>query len=119
MPPEAESLLGDHTHAAWQMRKLFSAPLVAVLAVLLCAFFALVRYPAVEATDAHVSQYYTFFIHIMIMIFVGAARPPPRRSHAALTVLQIVSESGARLVCRFRLPDDLLEVLPCRTASPK
>lgn len=88
MPPEAESLLGDHTHAAWQMRKLFSAPLVAVLAVLLCAFFALVRYPAVEATDAHVNQYYTFFIHIMIMIFVGAARPPPG-SHAPLIQCKI------------------------------
>ncbi len=118
MPPEAEPLLGEQPHAVWQMRKLFSAPLVAVLALLLGAFFALVRYPAYEATDAHVNQYYTFFIHIMIMIFVGVATPP-RHSHAALTVLQVVNKSRARLVCRFRLPDDLPEVCPCQTASPE
>ena len=118
MPPEAETLLGEHAQPAWQMRKLFSAPLVAVLALLLGAFFALVRYPAVEATDAHVNQYYTFFIHIMIMIFVGAASPSralPRCSGSARRKI----ESGARRVCRFRLPDDLPEVCPSQFASPK
>ena len=62
------------------MRKAFSAPLVAVLAVLLGAFFGLVQYPAQEATDNHVNRYYTFFIHIMIMIFVGALDYTPTTS---------------------------------------
>ena len=64
----------------WQMRKVFSAPLVAFLAVLLAAFFALVRYPALEATDDHVNQYYMFFIHILIMIFMGAYVPLIRQA---------------------------------------
>ena len=76
MPSDAaEPLLGEHGSLHWQMRKVFSAPLAAVLAVLLAAFFALVRYPALEATDDHVNQYYMFFIHILIMIFVGAGVP--------------------------------------------
>ena len=79
MPADTEApLLSEHAHAAWQMRKLFSAPLVAVIAVILGAFFALVQYPEYNATDAHVNQYYTYFIHIMIMIFVGAAGSPGR-----------------------------------------
>ena len=57
------------------MRKVFSAPLVAVIVALLAAFFALVRYPALEATDDHVNQYYMFLVHILIMIFVGACVP--------------------------------------------
>lgn len=76
MPSDAaEALLGEHGSTHWQMRKVFSAPLVAVIVALLAAFFALVRYPVLEATDDHVNQYYMFFIHILIMIFVGTRVP--------------------------------------------
>ena len=67
-----EPLLGGHGgHPAWDMRRAFSAPLAVLLAVLLGAFFALVKYPELVATDAHVSQYYMFYIHVAIMIYVG------------------------------------------------
>lgn len=29
------------------------------------------RYPELKATDAHVGQYYMFYIHVAIMIYVG------------------------------------------------
>lgn len=29
------------------------------------------RYPELAATDAHVSQYYMWYIHVAIMIYVG------------------------------------------------
>ena len=29
------------------------------------------RYPELTATDAHVTQYYMFYIHVAIMIYVG------------------------------------------------
>ena len=81
MPSDAaEALLGEHGSSHWQMRKVFSAPLIAVIVVILAAFFAIVRYPALEATDDHVNQYYMFFIHILIMIFVGACVPWTLRS---------------------------------------
>ena len=72
----SEPLLGEHEHLATGMRKVFSAPLAVFLAVLLGAFFGLVQYPT-HATDEHVSRYYTFYIHIMVMIFVGALSLAP------------------------------------------
>jgi hypothetical protein len=35
------------------------------------AMLLLRRYPELKATDAHVGQYYMFYIHVAIMIYVG------------------------------------------------
>ena len=113
MPSDAaEPLLGEHGSSHWQMRKVFSIPLVAVTMVLLAAFFALVRYPALGATDDHVNQYYMFFIHILIMIFVGTCLPLDfeklgSKMTCCLVVYQLSCWCTAR---RFWLSDDFFEV---------
>ncbi len=106
----SEPLLGEHGYPARGMRNVFSAPLVAVLAILLGLFFRLVQYPAQEATDNHVNRYYTFFIHIMIMIFVGALNRAP----ATLGFLRQYSKAANRqvhLTCRFWVSYDLPEAV--------
>ncbi|CAK0782997.1 hypothetical protein CVIRNUC_006192 [Coccomyxa viridis] len=68
----AEPLLGGHHPSKpFDLRATFSAPLAVLCAVFLALFFVFVRYPELTATDAHVTQYYMFYIHVAIMIYVG------------------------------------------------
>jgi hypothetical protein len=64
-------LLGDHAHPTWNLRASFSAPLAVVAVALLGAFIGLVKYPELTSTDAHVNQYYMYYIHVAIMIYIG------------------------------------------------
>lgn len=64
-------LLSGHGHPVWNLRTTFSALLAVVMAAILGVFIAYVKYPELESTDAHVNQYYMYYIHVAIMIFVG------------------------------------------------
>ncbi len=84
----AVPLLSGHAHPTWNLRTTFSAPLAVILAALLGVFIAYVKYPELESTDAHVNQYYMYYIHVAIMIFVGFGCAPliallPRHSQLA------------------------------------
>ena len=70
-PSTTVPLMGGHAHIVWDLKTTFAAPLAVVLAVLLAAFLALVKYPELLATDAHVAQYYMYYIHVAIMIYIG------------------------------------------------
>ncbi len=64
-------LLSGHAHRTWNLRTTFSAPLTIITAAIFGVFIAYVRYPELESTDAHVNQYYMYYIHVAIMIFIG------------------------------------------------
>lgn len=64
-------LLSGHAHPTWNLRTTFSAPLTILTVAILGVFIAYVRYPELESTDAHVNQYYMYYIHVAIMIFIG------------------------------------------------
>ncbi|CAL8464160.1 g3695 [Coccomyxa elongata] len=64
-------LLSGHAHPTWNLRTTFSAPLTIITAAILGVFITYVKYPELESTDAHVNQYYMYYIHVAIMIFIG------------------------------------------------
>ncbi|WIA39056.1 hypothetical protein OEZ86_005200 [Tetradesmus obliquus] len=55
----------------WKLRTSFAAPLAAAAALLLVGFSFAITYAPTKASDDHVNQYYMWFIHVMVMIFVG------------------------------------------------
>ena len=76
MPEDSELplLSGSHNgaHTGSTLAKTFSAPVAIYIAALVAIFSFYVDYDVIHATDAHVYQYYLFYIHVAIMISVGA-----------------------------------------------
>lgn len=55
----------------WQLSTTFSSSVAVVCLALLGGLSLLTDVSVDKATDEHVGQYYTWFIHVQIMIFVG------------------------------------------------
>jgi hypothetical protein len=70
MPAACCLLQGVETTPPWNMRT-FSASVAVVLAALLVALGCLTDYSVLQANDKHVQQYYMYYIHVAMMVFVG------------------------------------------------
>jgi hypothetical protein len=62
---------GIGTEPGWDLPRTFSASAALVLAVLLAALGLFTDYSVLQANDKHVDQYYMYYIHVAMMVFVG------------------------------------------------
>ncbi len=56
---------GSAAHKPWNLKGSFSTSVAGLSVVLLAAFAALVKYSDVKATDAHVNQYYMWWVDVL------------------------------------------------------
>jgi ammonium transporter Rh len=68
---EGYSLIPKDAEQAWDLPKTFSASVAVVLFALLAGLAALTDFTVENATDKHVDQYYMYYIHVAMMIFIG------------------------------------------------
>jgi hypothetical protein len=71
MPAKDAGLEPSASSERWNLPRSFTTSAAALSALLLVLLACFTDYSSENATDEHVRQYYMFYIHVAIMVFIG------------------------------------------------